>query len=136
MVEELFSQEEVLERREIEEASMPSRCTIKEEVQNRQPGGFTAPTWTTIAADVPCRLSAAVAGAEMIEAGQVQTLGRWTLSLPADTPIKKGHQVLVTGTSAEGVAWTHTLSVIAPLAPKTYEVRRKVICADQSASGR
>lgn len=136
MVEELFSREDVLERRETEEASMPSRCTIKEEVPNRSPGGFTAPTWTDVATDVPCRLSAGVAGSEMIEAGQVQTLGRWTLSLPADTPIKKGHQVVVTGTSAEGVNWAQNVSVIAPLAPKTYEVRRKVICADQTSSGR
>jgi hypothetical protein len=136
MVAPLFTDAEVRARRDVEEASMPNFCTIQKNVETRVDGGFITATWTNVATGVPCRLSAPTPGVEALEAGQIQTLGRWILSLPADTPIEKGHRVIVTGTSAEGVSWTQTLSVVAAFGPKTYEVRRKVMCADTTASGR
>jgi hypothetical protein len=137
MFDALFSPDDVLEMRAHNEASLPHACVFSHEVRVAGVGGRETVTWPNVGAAISCRLSSgAPAQAEFSQADQLQTLGRWTLVLPADTVVEKDWHATVSGISEDGVAFAQTFNVIAVLGPKTYEIERKVVCADLTSSGR
>jgi hypothetical protein len=85
--------------RRVNESFMPSVCAIKRNTATtRDAYGDPVSTWTTVAENVPCRVSRSDLGSEQVTG--FRTLGdvaTHAASLPADTDVRAGDRLVFNG---------------------------------------
>ena len=84
-------------------------------------GGYT-PTPTNIGTAI-CRVTPAGAGAEKLVAEKLTSLNNWVVTLPATTDVTTKDKLVI---------GARTLEVQAVLAPRSWEVTRRVIASEVS----
>lgn len=97
----MLSAAELADFRSLQIEAMPDVCQIQRKTQVRDGLDYTV-TWTTIADDIPCRLSEqGDVGREYVQAGSVVGSTDLVLRLPFDTDITNADRVIINGTTYE-----------------------------------
>lgn len=103
------------------EASLPDSATIRRNTQTSDSAGGKTDSWADLAT-VACRVSpSGRAPEERVIAERIGSVGLWTVTLPALTGITARDRLLI---------GTRTLEVVALLAPRSWELCRRVVCSE------
>lgn len=97
--------------RSLQVATMPDLCSVSRYTETNGPDGVTA-DWSTVAADVPCRVSVTSTSATEATGGaeQMRAVSDWQIRVPFGTDVTPRDRVVVAAT---------------PSSPeRTFEVRR------------
>lgn len=103
------------------EASLPDSCTIRRNTQTSDGAGGMTDSWANLAT-VACRVSpSGRAPEERVIAERIGSVGLWTVTLPALTEVTAKDRLLI---------GARQLEVIAVLAPRSWELCRRVVCSE------
>lgn len=110
----MFSDYELSEMRDEQELGMPELVTIKRAVKTSDGfGGYNTTSYTTVATDVPARITPSQ---ELVAGGQADRqlqLGRWSLRVPYGTDLQERDQV-------EWTAQSMTIEIEQVKSPRSY----------------
>jgi SPP1 family predicted phage head-tail adaptor len=103
--------------------SLPDVCTISRRTQTTDSQGGYTETWAT-ASTTTCRVvSSNLTPEERATADRLSLATAWVVILPALTDVTAADRIVV---------GSRTFEVAAVLAPKTWEVGRRVLCKEIS----
>jgi head-tail adaptor len=104
------------------EASLPDTATISRLTRTADGAGGYTEAWATTGSAVACRVSPTGSqAAERQVAAKLAAVAPWTVTLPAETDVTTSDRILTGG---------RTLQVEAVMAPRSWEVSRRVMCQE------
>lgn len=103
------------------DASLPDTCTVYRLTRTSDGAGGYTEAWAATGAAVACRVSPAGTGAEREVAARLGAVATWMVTLPAGTDVTAKDKILTS---------TQTLQVEAALAPRSWEISRRVVCKE------
>jgi hypothetical protein len=103
------------------DASLPDTATVYRVARTSDDAGGYTDAWAAAGSAVACRISPVSSGRELAVAAKLTSVSPWVLTLPAGTNVTTADQLRTS---------TRTFEVLAPLAPRSWEISRRVICEE------
>lgn len=101
--------------------SLPDTCTVKRNTPASDGQGGSTESWSTVAT-VACRISpGGLSPQEQVMAARITSALVWVITLPQGTDVTAKDRI---------TAGTRTFEVASPLAPRSWELARRVMSTE------